>query len=64
MLGLHLILLEEEDLVSIFGGYLLSKIEGNDFAYAVIKLDSQIDEDYLNQLKAIDELLDIKQICI
>tara|TARA_B110000116_G_C16529742_1_gene443808 strand:- start:260 stop:691 length:432 start_codon:yes stop_codon:yes gene_type:complete len=43
-------------------GYLLSRIEASDYAYAVIKLDDLIENDVLEKINAINEIIDIKQI--
>ena len=42
--------------------YLLSRIDNNDSAYSVIKVDGQIDEKLLDKLSKIDEILDVKQL--
>ena len=43
-------------------GYLLSRIEKSDFAYAVIKLDELISSDIIQKIRSIDDILKIKQI--
>ena len=45
-------------------GCLLSRIEGNDFAYAVIKLDLKVTNDILNTLSDLNEIISIKQLII
>ena len=45
-------------------GYLLSKNKNNDFAFAIIKLDTKIEMENLNKLKKMSELLEIKQVTI
>jgi len=45
-------------------GYLLSKKINNDFAFAIIKIDSILEKEVLNKLKKFDELLEIKQIIL
>ena len=47
-----------------FAGYLLSKNKNNDFAFAIIKLDTKIEIEILNKLKKMSELLEIKQVII
>ena len=45
-------------------GYLLSRIKGNDFAYAVIKVDSEVNKQVLKELKDLQEIIEIKQLII
>lgn len=52
------------DLNVNIAGYLLSRIEKSDYAYAVIKLDELVKEDVLNQISVIDEIIDIKQLTL
>lgn len=42
--------------------YLLSRTANNNFAYSIIKFDGIIDEILLEELKKIDEILNIKQL--
>ena len=42
--------------------YLLSRTSNNDCAYSIIKFDGIIDDALLEELKKIDEILDIKQL--
>ena len=43
-------------------GYLLSRIEKKDFAYAVVKLDDVMDEVIVGKIKDIEEIIDLKQL--
>ena len=43
-------------------GYLLSRIEESDFAYAVIKLDEIINDKVLEEINSIKDIIEIKQI--
>jgi len=45
-------------------GCLLSRIAGNDFAYAVIKLDLKVDTNIMNTLNDLDEIINIKQLIV
>jgi len=45
-------------------GYLLSRIEGNDFAYAVIKVDSRVDEKSIKKIGDFSEIIEITQLII
>ena len=45
-------------------GYLLSRIEGNDFAYAVIKVDSKIENDSIEKIRNFPEVIEIMQLII
>ena len=45
-------------------GYLLSRVESNDFAYAVIKLDLEIDKNVVNTLNDLEEIINIKQLIL
>ncbi len=44
--------------------YLLGKIDSSDSAYGIIKLNSKINEEILNSLRALSEIVDVKQIII
>ena len=44
--------------------YLLSRIEGKDTAYSIIKIDGQIDNNLINKISSIDEILDLKQLYV
>ena len=52
------------DLNVNIAGYLLSRIEKSDYAYAVIKLDELVEQDILNQISVIDEIIDVKQLTL
>ena len=43
-------------------GYLLSRIEQKDFAYAVIKIDNLISNSVIEELEQINEIIEIKQL--
>ena len=43
-------------------GYLLSRIDKSDFAYAVIKLDDTINDKVLENINSIEDIIEIKQI--
>ena len=43
-------------------GYLLSRIEKSDFAYAVIKVDELINDKVLEKIYSIKDIIEIKQI--
>ena len=43
-------------------GYLLSRIEKSDFAYAVIKVDELINDKVLEEIYSIEDIIEIKQI--
>ena len=43
-------------------GYLLSRIEKSDFAYAVIKVDELINDKVLEEIYSIKDIIEIKQI--
>ena len=72
----HLLFIKNKDVPGVIGkigtilgdfnvniaGYLLSRIEASDYAYAVIKLDNLIENDVLEKINAINEIIDIKQI--
>ena len=45
-------------------GYLLSKVENKDFAYAVIKIKDKIDDELVDKLVDISEILEIKQLSL
>ena len=45
-------------------GYLLSKVENKDFAYAVIKIKDKIDDELVDELVDISEILEIKQLSL
>ena len=45
-------------------GYLLSRIKGNDFAYAVIKVDSRIDNKSIEKISNLPEIIEIIQLII
>ena len=45
-------------------GYLLSRIEGNDFAYAVIKVDSKVNSESIQKINDFSEIIDIIQLNI
>ena len=45
-------------------GYLLSRNKDNDFAFAIIKLDSVLDDDIIKKIRDIDELIDVRQIVV
>lgn len=46
------------------GEYLLSRTSQNDTAYAVVKLDSELDDKLLDSLSNLDEIIDIRQLKI
>ena len=45
-------------------GYLLSRIEQKNYAYAVIKLDNLIEDSVIKELELINEIIEIKQLNI
>ena len=45
-------------------GYLLSRIENNNFAFSVIKLDAELNNQIINKIAEIDELIEINQIVL
>ena len=46
------------------GEYLLSREKNIEFAYSVIKVDGQIDERLIKKLLEIDDIIDVRQICV
>ena len=50
------------DLKINIAGYLLGRIDKQDYAYAVIKLDDYIDDIALNNINDIDEIISVKQL--
>ena len=55
LLGMHNVNIAE---------YLLGRLDSDDIAYGVIKLDSKIDDDILSSLYDLDEITSVKQISI
>ena len=45
-------------------GYLLSRIEKSDFAYAVIKIDDLVEDKVIKKKSKLKEIIEIKQLNI
>ena len=45
-------------------GYLLSRIKNNDYAFSVIKLDTELNNQTINKITEIDELIEINQVVL
>jgi len=45
-------------------GYLLCRIKNNNFAFSVIKLDAELNNQIINKIAGIDELIEINQVVL